>query len=52
MTKAVIEIAKLLLTAYFSFAKLQGASEAELDDLYGTAKDEFDQNDPGKLEGL
>jgi len=50
MTEAAIAIAKLLLSAYFSFAKLQGASEEELNALYSSAKDEFDKNDPNALE--
>ena len=52
MTGTILEIAKLLLGAYFSYAKLNGASEAEVDELYKTEKSEFIKNTPDKLEDM
>ena len=46
MTGAILEVAKMLLGAYFSYARLQGATEEELEALYQTEKDEFDKNNP------
>lgn len=52
MGPAAIEIAKLILGAYFSFAKLQGATDEDLEALYKTEKDEFDSNNPSDLEDV
>jgi hypothetical protein len=52
MTEAILEIAKMLLSAYFSFARLNGASEEELSELYQKEKEKFDINSPDKLEDV
>lgn len=52
MTGTILEIAKLLLGAYFSYAKLNGATEAEVDELYKSGKAVFIQNTPDKLEDI
>ena len=41
MTAAVIELLKLSLSIYFSVAKMNNATEAELDAIYQTEKDKF-----------
>lgn len=50
MTKVAIEVAKLLLSAYFSFAKVSGATEEQLKQIYKDARTEFEFNDPNALE--
>lgn len=52
MTAAAIEVAKLLLSAYFSFAKIQGATEEQLKQIYKDARADFDKNDPTALEDV
>lgn len=52
MGLAAVEIAKMLLSAYFSFAKLQGATDDELRDIYNEARTTFDQNTPNQLEDV
>jgi len=46
MTGAILEVAKLMLSAYFSYARLQGASDEELDGLYSAEKEKFNNNNP------
>ena len=49
MTAAILEIAKMLLGAYFSYARLNGATEEEIDTLYKEGKEEFLTNTSDKL---
>ena len=49
MTEAVLEIAKMLLGAYFSYARLQGVTDEEISELYQKEKDKFDDNNPSDL---
>lgn len=49
MTGAILEIAKLLLSTYFSYARLNNATEEEINRLYKEEKTKFLQNKPGKL---
>jgi len=46
----MIELFKLSIGVYFSIAKMHGATEAELDAIYQSEKDKFDQNNPIHLE--
>ena len=46
---AVTEFGKLLLTAYFSYMRQQGASDEEIDRLYVDSKVKFQKNDPANL---
>lgn len=52
MTAAVIELLKLSLSIYFSVAKMNNATEAELDAIYQTEKDKFKVNTPNKLDDV
>jgi len=52
MGPAIVELLKMSIGVYFSLAKLHGASEAELDAIYQTEKDKFENNDPSKLEDV
>lgn len=53
-TKAIIitEVAKILLTGYFTYARQQGMNKTELDRLYWDTKEEFLLNDPKNLEDM
>jgi hypothetical protein len=49
MVGPILEIAKLLLGAYFSYAKLNGATDEEIEALYQDEKKNFDENKPDFL---
>jgi len=49
MTGTILEIAKLLLGAYFTYARLNDASEEELNSLFEEEKAKFLQNKPSEL---
>jgi len=49
MTGTILAIAKLLLSAYFSYARLNNATEEELNSLFEEEKVKFLQNEPSKL---
>lgn len=46
----ILEGAKLFLSAYFGYMRLQGKTEEEIQAVYDLAKADFDNNDPTKLE--
>lgn len=48
----VAEVAKLLLTGYFTYAKQQGLSEDETKEIYEESKETFDGNSPEQLEDV
>lgn len=52
MTPAMVELLKLSLGLAFSLARTNGATEAEIDALYQTSKDEFTKNHPSLLEDI
>lgn len=52
MTAGIIELLKLSIGVYFSIARMHGATEAELDAIYQTEKDKFNENDPSALEDV
>ncbi len=52
MGPAIVELLKLSIGVYFSIAKMNGATEAELDAIYQNEKDKFNQNDPRYLEDV
>jgi len=52
MTAAIVELLKLSLGVYFTLAKMNGATEEELDAIYQDEKDKFAQNTPDKLEDV
>ena len=52
MSTAVLEIAKMLLGAYFSYARLNNATEEEIGAIYESEKDKFMKNEPSKLEDV
>ena len=52
MTASILEIAKLLLGAYFAFARLNGVTEEEIKKLYDDEKKKFEMNSPDKLENV
>jgi len=53
-TKAIVitEMAKILLTGYFTYAKQQGMNKNEMDRLYWDTKEKFLLNDPKNLENV
>lgn len=48
----IAEVAKLLLTGYFTYTKQQGLSEEETQKVYNESKAEFEGNTPDKLEDV
>jgi len=46
----VVEIAKVLITSYFTYAKEKGLSKEQINNLYLQIKYEFEENNPDKLE--
>jgi len=52
MTVAIVELLKLSLSIYFSVAKMNNATEAELDAIYQEEKDKFNDNNPNHLEDV
>jgi len=52
MVDAVLEIAKMLLTAYFSYARLNGATDEEIERIYSQVKASFKTNTPDQLEDI
>jgi len=45
----VIEVAKVLLTGYMTYAKQKGLTEEEMEGIYEEAKLTFSKNDPSNL---
>lgn len=52
MTAAIVELLKLSIGVYFSIAKMNGATEEEIDNLYKDEKKTFLENHPSKLEDV
>ena len=52
MSPAVIELLKLSIGVYFSIAKMNNATEEELDALYKEEKRKFNENHPSQLEDV
>ncbi|MCP4650401.1 MAG: hypothetical protein GY853_10030 [PVC group bacterium] len=52
MTQAIVELLKLSIGVYFSIAKMNNATEEELDAIYQEEKGKFANNDPSKLEDV
>jgi len=52
MTTAIVELLKLSLSIYFSVARMNNATESELDAIYQEEKDKFIQNSPSHLEDV
>lgn len=52
MPLAIVELLKLSIGVYFSIAKMNGATEAEIDAIYNKEKDEFNKNVPSNLEDV
>ena len=52
MTPAILELLKLSIGVYFSIAKMNGATEAELEAIYQEEKDNFNDNNPSALEDV
>lgn len=52
MSAAIVEILKLMLSAYFSLAKVNNATEEELEQIYNDEKAKFNKNTPDKLEDV
>lgn len=51
-TMTTVEVAKLLLSGYFAFAKQKGLSDEQTLELYESSKKEFEENTPDKLEKI
>ncbi len=49
---AIAELLKLSLSIYFSIAKMNNITEAELDAFYQGEKDRFINNNPNDLEEI
>jgi hypothetical protein len=47
-----VEVAKVLLTGYFTYMRDKGLNEQEIEELYQKTKLEFLQNDPANLEDI
>jgi len=52
MSTTILELLKLSISVYFSIAKMNNATEAELDAIYQAEKDKFNENDPNALEDV
>ena len=52
MGPEILAIAKVLISAYFSFVRLNGATEEEIDQIYKEEKEKFQNNTPDKLEDV
>ncbi|MDP8268283.1 MAG: hypothetical protein P9L97_06090 [Candidatus Tenebribacter davisii] len=50
MSPAIIEALKLAMGLYFSIAKMNNATEQELNKIYQSEKSKFLKNLPSKLE--
>lgn len=48
----VVEVAKVLLSGYFSYVKQNGLTDDEIKELYETEKAAFNTNDPAALEDV
>lgn len=52
MTPAVVELLKMSLSVYFAFARMNGATEEQLDVIYKEEKKKFLVNSPDQLEDV
>ncbi|MDA3790507.1 MAG: hypothetical protein PF503_18695 [Desulfobacula sp.] len=48
----IMEVSKLLLTGYFTYAKQKGLSEQEAEKAYRESRAQFAKNIPGNLEDV